>query len=800
MATVRDHTALQTDASWWWGAYTGRPVFLTFSFERAAQPGLADEGYPAAFINSFHGFTTAEMQAARDALNEWAQASGIYFIEAPPGQGDIRFAKYDFSLDPENDDAAGFAYYPYVLVGDDYAYEFELGGDIFIDLPYASDVGLLLHEIGHALGFKHPFEDDPILDPDLDRRTVTVMSYDGDYPVGGKLGRLDIDAVKSKYGGPNADGTHVASWDWNASRKVLTQNGAAGADAIRGVGAKDVIYGHGGDDTLFGGGERDTLLGGAGLDRLFGLSGRDSLAGEAGNDTIVGGLDDDFASGGEGDDSLGGDEGDDTLEGDAGADTLWGWLGDDKLVGGDGEDTQFGSAGNDTLIGEAGSDYLDGDAGADVIYLYTQRTAQSASTDDGVNTAYAGAGADIVHGTAGFDWLFGEDGADTLQGFGGGDHINGGGGVDTALINRSALRTPFSFDFSAAGSGAISDSDGAEYISIEVIEFVGGRGDETVTGGARDESLAGGGGADKLNGAAGNDTLRGGGADDTLIGLTGDDEILGDGGNDQIFAGYGDDLAEGGGGADFIRTGPGADTLFGGAGDDVLGASNRSDLLRGERGNDLLLGSNGNDRLFGDDGEDTLLGGNGRDRLQGGDDADRLVGGGGADTAEYSEAGEGVAAYLWSGRGVAGDAEGDIFVDIENLTGSAFDDLLAGDDGVHRLSGGDGDDTLIGREGADTLVGGDGDDVMHGGDGADYFVFNHEPGAADTISDIEAGVSGADTIRLNGFGAGLDSFGEVLAASKDVKAGVLIDLGDGASLLLAGVDVADLAPGDFVFG
>ena len=67
----------------------------------------------------------------------------------------------------------------------------------------------------------------------------------------------------------------------------------------------------------------------------------------------------------------------------------------------------------------------------------------------------------------------------------------------------------------------------------------------------------------------------------------------------------------------------------------------------------------------------------------------------------------------------AGDSMEIEVPDIEDLIGSAFDDILDGAHGPNRLGGYRGDDELDGREGDDWLDGGPGADMLRGGDGND---------------------------------------------------------------------------------
>ena len=292
----------------------------------------------------------------------------------------------------------------------------------------------------------------------------------------------------------------------------------------------------------------------------------------------------------------------------------------------------------------------------------------------------------------------------------------------------------------------------------------GGAGDDKIKGGAQDDTLNGKGGSDSLYGMAGDDTLNGGDGDDLLSGGPGADVLNGGEGNDTItyagsLIGVTINLTSGaarGGDADGdTLTDNGnnrIENVIGSDYDDMLTGSRRGNKLWGLDGDDMLDGARGNDTLWGGPGSDMLTGGDGADTLEGGPGADMLTGGGGSDTASYSMSPMGVIVRLHSGQAMLGDAEGDtwsltaktdyfnsdgdstsaMLADVENLTGSKHDDILAGDFRDNTIKGGAGNDTIYGGpnptdarransdiDNADMLYGEGGNDRIFGGAGAD---------------------------------------------------------------------------------
>ncbi len=205
----------------------------------------------------------------------------------------------------------------------------------------------------------------------------------------------------------------------------------------------------------------------------------------------------------------------------------------------------------------------------------------------------------------------------------------------------------------------------------------------------------------------------------------------------------------------------------------VKNGDDTPNTLVGTSCNDTLNGFGAGDTLVGKRGKDVLNGGDGNDILNGGQGADTLNGGNGSDTATYVDSCAAVTVNLTTGESRGGDAEGDKFSSIENLTGSHYADKLTGDAGNNIIGGGAGNDRLSGEAGDDRLVGGTGNDTIYGGEGNDSLI-----GDTGTNEDIANG--GNDTMYG---GAGNDTYS--VYQTGDV---VVEYANEGVDIVLASVD------------
>jgi Ca2+-binding RTX toxin-like protein len=201
-----------------------------------------------------------------------------------------------------------------------------------------------------------------------------------------------------------------------------------------------------------------------------------------------------------------------------------------------------------------------------------------------------------------------------------------------------------------------------------------------------------------------------------------------------------------------------------------MSGDDEANRLIGGRGADVILGNDARDDLRGMSGKDTLFGGDGRDLLTGGIGADRLHGVDGLDVANYKQAADAVKASLQTPAGNRGEAAGDVYVQIEGLSGSRYGDTLSGDGAANLLSGNAGRDRLSGAGGDDTVV---------GGAGQDTFVFRDQLGTV-TIADFD---SATDILELSAF-IDLSSF-DLAAAARSSGADTVLQLGIGNQIILA---------------
>ena len=348
---------------------------ITFSFPTDKNNFVSDYTETKEPQYNFSAFTAQMQSAARQAFLDWAAVANLSFSEVSDSAtyGVIRLGRSS-AVDSDPDGAAAWGYFP----GND-----EYHGDVWLGynnpfnepkwMTYA-DYGFetIEHEIGHALGLKHPGDYNgtgkgtgPFADTANDCLAYSTMSYrpypgaststvmgNTSYPQTPMI--WDIAAIQYIYGAnyntnsgntsyvfsPNDttvfktiwDGGGIDTYDASAyTTGVLLQLdpgswSTLGVNQLADLGNSQKAPGSIANALLYQNDARSLIenaIGGSGNDTLRGNVGNNTLSGEAGEDAFWGGL-----------------GGNDVLSGGAGTDYYW--FADDKF-----SDTISAAADND---------------------------------------------------------------------------------------------------------------------------------------------------------------------------------------------------------------------------------------------------------------------------------------------------------------------------------------------------------------------------------------------------------------------------------------------------------------------
>ena len=381
---------------------SGKPIasvddMAAYLIDGTFQPTKFDAQAGDTITFRVNGLIPAAQDLARMAMEVWAEASGLIFVEVTSGPAQILFDDFDPSGAYSTQQSfGGTTFSAYINIPQSWTNAYGTTIDSYSFQTF-------IHEAGHALGLGHGgnyngtvnYWRDAVFENDSWQ--LTVMSYldapsnpfvTASYAYVITTMIADIEAMEILYGGSSDvnlgnsiygansniggylgdvfgilyDGDNPAPGFWSGAPVAYTINDDGGIDlldfstyhgnqildlneeGISNVGGLigNMVIGRGSaiENGATGNGN-DQILGNALNNVLNAGGGVDVVVGGNGNDTIFGGAQLDFL--------LGGND-NDTIFGEAGVDFLIGGNGADRLNGGIGNDWHYGGQGPDTFV------------------------------------------------------------------------------------------------------------------------------------------------------------------------------------------------------------------------------------------------------------------------------------------------------------------------------------------------------------------------------------------------------------------------------------------------------------------
>lgn len=261
----------------------GNTILYTFSIASGNEQGQSGQA----------AFSAAQQAYAKVAFDYIGKLTGINFVATGDGQAaQLHLCSVDLASSSTTGLCSWSSNYSYT--GTDTLVSYKANAYIYLDnaewawrnsdlAPGGDGYETLLHELGHALGLKHPFDGDIHLPGGADSTANTLMSY-------------------RSVGGPHAEFSpyDVAALNWiygqDGLRGALGINSVTGARFITGTNVADTLNGTQFNDTLQGDGGNDMINGGAGTDTAVFRGAREAytftqLGGDSLRATSAGSLD-----------------------------------------------------------------------------------------------------------------------------------------------------------------------------------------------------------------------------------------------------------------------------------------------------------------------------------------------------------------------------------------------------------------------------------------------------------------------------------------------------------------------------